>query len=104
MSVEAAGKPKQAPSIFFVYRHDGEDHVFCPVRNKPLKVSGKPEEIVRQWWLYRLVGTYGYSFDQIGVEVPVTVGSTEAKKKADIVVYTNNTKSVPLKPMPGSSM
>jgi type I restriction enzyme M protein len=93
--VEVKQKPSQVSASFHVSRYDGENYIFCPVRQKAFKVSGKPEELVRQWWLYRLAETYGYSFDQMGVEVPVTVGSTEAKKKADIVVYTNNTKAVP---------
>ena len=62
-------------------------------RNKPyLKdfVDGKdrptkPEEIVRQLDLYRLIHTYGYPVDPIRVEKAVYFGSTVAKKKADIV-------------------
>ncbi len=69
--------------------------MFCPVRKKAYKVNGKPEEKVRQWWLYRLRDTYGYSFDQLSVEVPVVVGSSEAKKKADIVVYSDKLKRTP---------
>ncbi len=63
-------------------------------RNKPyLKdfVDGKdrpakPEEIVRQLYLYRLIHTYGYPVDRISVEKAVYFGSTVAKKKADIVI------------------
>lgn len=55
-------------------------------------LRAKPEEKVRQWWIYRLRDTYGYSFEKISVEVKVTVGSTEAKKRADIVVYTDKRK------------
>ncbi len=50
---------------------------------------------MRQWWLFRLAEVYGYSFDQMAVEVPIIVGSSEAKKKADIVVYTNNKRVTP---------
>ena len=46
----------------------------------------KPEEIVRQLYLYRLIHTYGYPVDRISVEKAVYFGSTVAKKKADIVI------------------
>lgn len=83
-------KPNKAPDKFCVYKVDGEEYVFCPIRKKPFKA--KPEEKVRQWWIYRLKEVYGYSFSQISVEVPVIVGSTEAKKRADIVVYMDDKK------------
>lgn len=38
---------------------------------------------------------YDYEFNQIAIEVPVKVGSAEAKKAADIVVYTDKMKSSP---------
>ncbi len=38
---------------------------------------------------------YGYSFDQMDVEVAVRVGATEAKKKADIVIYTTTGTKTP---------
>lgn len=46
----------------------------------------KPEEIVRQLYLYRLIHTYGYPAERISVEKAVYFGSTVAKKKADIVI------------------
>jgi type I restriction enzyme M protein len=88
-------KPTQVSTKFELYRFDGDLYVVCPIRRKALKVNGKPEERVRQWWLFRLKEVYGYSFDQMSVEAPVLVGSTEAKKKADIVVYTNSKKDRP---------
>jgi type I restriction enzyme M protein len=88
-------RPTEAPAHFTLYALGSDNYVYCPVRNRAYKVNGKPEEIVRQWWLHRLKENYGYSFDQMSVEVPVKVGSAEAKKAADIVVYTNNTKNHP---------
>ena len=85
-------KPTAAPNKFTIYVVDGEEQIFCPLRKKVYKIDGKPAELVRQWWIYRLKDTYGYSFDQMSAEVPVKVGATEAKKKADIVVYKDNTK------------
>lgn len=88
-------KPEKAPSEFTVYKVDSDEYVFCPIRQKAYKVDKKPEEKVRQWWIYRLVEVYGYTLDQIGVEISVTVGSAEAKKAADIVVYQDNKKNSP---------
>jgi type I restriction enzyme M protein len=88
-------KPTSAPAKFTIYVLADGDFIFCPIRKKLYSVSGKPEEIVRQWWIYRLVETYQYEFEQIAVEVPVLVGSTEAKKKADVVVYKDKSKKLP---------
>ncbi|MFH1968385.1 MAG: N-6 DNA methylase [bacterium] len=54
-----------------------------------LKQSGKPEEIVRQLWLYKLNKFYGYPFDLIDTEKSVHFGSKEFAR-ADIVVYKND--------------
>lgn len=93
LTVETSIKPTKAPDKFCVFRIAGDDYIFCPIRKKLYKA--KPEEIVRQWWIYRLKEVYGYSFSQIDVEVKVTVGSTEAKKRADIVVYMDDKKAIP---------
>lgn len=93
--VVSAVKPVSAPEKLTIYRVLDEEYLYCPIRRKAYKVNDKPEEKVRQWWLYRLTEVYGYSFEQIGVEVDVVVGSTVAKKKADIVVYQDSRKSVP---------
>lgn len=82
-------KPDDTSAGLAIIDVEGEEFIFCPVRRKAYKVNSKPEEKVRFWWLYRLKNEYGYSFDQLAVEVPVKVGATEAKKKADIVVYTD---------------
>ena len=46
----------------------------------------KPEEIVRQLFLYRLIHTYRYPPSRIVVEKGVQFGSTIAEKRADIVI------------------
>lgn len=94
-TVKQANKPTEAPAKLTIFLVDDEQYLFCPVRKRPYKVDGKPEEKVRQWWIYRLRDQYGYQFDQIGVEISVKVGSTEAKKKADIVVYRDSSKRIP---------
>ncbi|NCD03808.1 MAG: hypothetical protein EOM00_12615 [Clostridia bacterium] len=91
--VEVNSRPKDVSDKFCVYLFEGEEYVFCPIRKKLYKA--KPEEKVRQWWIYRLKEVYGYSFSQIAVEVKVRVGSTEAKKRADIVVYKDDKKNIP---------
>lgn len=93
--IEVSDRPQQAPQEFCVFEYKGDKYVFCPIRNKLINVNHKPEEIVRQYWLYRLKEVYGYSFEQMGVEVKVRVGSTEAKKKADIVVYMDESRATP---------
>ena len=85
-------RPSAVPAQFTVFEVGSEEFIFCPIRNRAYKVNGKPEEIVRQWWIYRLRDLYDYDFSQMEVEVSVTVGSSESKKKADIVVYSDKSK------------
>ncbi len=94
-TIKSKDKPQEAPQEFTVFIVESDEYIFCPIRKRQYKVDNKPEEKVRQWWLYRLKEVYGYSFDQINVEVSVKVGSTEAKKKADIVVYQDNKQVKP---------
>ena len=53
------------------------------------KQSGKPEEIIRQLWLYKLNKFYSYPFNIIDTEKSVHFGSKEFAR-ADIVVYKND--------------
>lgn len=94
-TINTHDRPSAAPMNFTVYDVHGDKYVFCPIRKRSYKVNEKPEEIVRQWWIYRLKELYDYDFAQLEVEVPVKVGATEAKKKADIVVYTDKNKKRP---------
>src|SRR5437762_2754313 len=57
-------------------------YVRCMIRDREIKL--KPEEIVRQLYLRRLLKGYGYPKNRIAVEFPVAFGSE--KKFADIVV------------------
>jgi len=54
----------------------------CLIRDKDIKL--KPEEIVRQLYLRRLLNSYHYPKKRIAVEFPVQMGSE--KKSADIVI------------------
>jgi type I restriction enzyme M protein len=69
---------------------EGKTLILCPVTGK--KKAAKPEEVVRQLMIDRLHYEFGYDLKQMGVEVPIKMGSTYASKKADIVVYREPTK------------
>jgi len=47
----------------------------------------KPEEIVRQLYIKRLMDDYGYPAERIAVEKPVQFGSAVHEKAADIVIW-----------------
>ncbi|MCX6791497.1 MAG: N-6 DNA methylase [Candidatus Gottesmanbacteria bacterium] len=51
------------------------------------KQKGRPEEIVRQLWLYKLHTQYGYPLDRIDTEKSIHFGREIHAKAADIVVY-----------------
>ena len=51
------------------------------------KESGKPEEIVRQLWLYKLNKHYNYPFDRLDTEKDIHFGREIHSKAVDIVVY-----------------
>lgn len=57
--------------------------------------TSKPEEIVRQLWVYKLIHQYGYRWDEIDLEANVQFGTEVGTKAADIIVYTDNTKVTP---------
>jgi len=48
------------------------------------KNKKKPEEIVRQLFIFELIDNYGYSLDKIKIEEKVSFG--REKKRADIIV------------------
>lgn len=51
------------------------------------KQKGRPEEIIRQLWLYKLNKNYNYPFDRIDTEKSIHFGREIHAKSADIVVY-----------------
>lgn len=51
------------------------------------KKTGKPEEIVRQLWLYKLHHHYLYPFDRIETEKSIQFGTEVHAKRADIVIF-----------------
>jgi type I restriction enzyme M protein len=64
----------------------------CQVRQKD--VPAKPEEIVRQLWIYRLLNHYKYPLSRITVEYPITFGR-DSSKRADIVVFDADRVTIP---------
>lgn len=49
--------------------------------------KGRPEEIVRQLWIQKLISEYGYPVGQIEIERSVQFGREIHAKAADIVIY-----------------
>jgi len=68
-------------------------YVHCLKRDKDLLVydknknTSKPEEIIRQLWLVRLIKDYRYPLERIEVEKDVRFGREIHAKAADIIVY-----------------
>lgn len=91
IQVDAFGKP--SPGGVEVFRKGGKSYVHCQIRDRDLRF--KPEELVRQHALCELLEDLGYEKSQIGVEVPVQMGSEVHKKPADVVVYTDDKKTTP---------
>ena len=54
------------------------------------KDSGRPEEIVRQLWLYKLNKKYKYPMDRIDTEKSIHFGREVHGKAVDIVVYKSD--------------
>jgi type I restriction enzyme M protein len=73
------------------FEKDGKYYLQCLKRNKSL--VAKPEEIVRQLMIYKLVNIYKYPINRIDVEVDVQFGREIGKKRADIVIYRENGKT-----------
>ncbi len=61
----------------------GKTVIKCQVRAKD--VQAKPEEVVRQLWLYRLLHHYNYPLKRLAIEYPITLGR-DTSKRADIGV------------------
>src|ERR1043166_732379 len=59
-------------------------YIRCLIRDKDVQL--KREEGIRQLWLARIMGKYGYPKGRISVEYPVTFGR-DTSKRADIVIF-----------------
>lgn len=68
----------------------GKFYVKCLKRDR--YILANPEEVIRQLAILKFRDSLNYSLNVIDVEVPVKMGSSYASKKADIVVYKEETK------------
>jgi len=66
-----------------IIEQDGKFYIKCQIKDK-YKLA-KPEEIVRQLWIYRLINEYNYPKERIDIERIVYFGSKD-HGLADIVV------------------
>jgi type I restriction enzyme M protein len=83
---------KEIASLQLIDRN-GKPYIPCAVSKKPR--PAKPEEIVRQLFLRKLIDDYGYEAARIAIEKPVQFGSAVHEKAADIVVWEKNTVDTP---------
>lgn len=65
---------------------NGKTYVKCLVRKKDILL--KPEEIVRQLYIYKLVHEYGYPVERMELERVINFG--REKKRADIVIFSKS--------------
>ena len=70
----------------------GKATIQCLVTGKPR--LAKPEEVVRQLWLARLLNHYHYPKSRLAIEFPVTFGRDNTKR-ADIVIFDKDRPTVP---------
>ena len=89
--------PEQVLNIF--EKEKGKFYTKCLKRSKDIllyneeKNLGKPEEIVRQLMLYKLVHNYKYPIDRMDVEVDVQFGRDIGSKRADIVIFREDMRT-----------
>lgn len=79
------------PTGIALIEDKGKYYVVCRKRKK--RVVFKPEEVVRQKILNTLIDDFGYPEDHIELEVGVQMGSSIHEKPADIVIYSDSSKS-----------
>ncbi|HYE72254.1 MAG TPA: type I restriction enzyme HsdR N-terminal domain-containing protein, partial [Blastocatellia bacterium] len=72
-------------SALEIHEKKGKPHLYDFVSGK--ERPAKPEEIVRQLVLYRLLNSYGYPKSRISVEKGVQFGASIHEKRADIVIH-----------------
>src|SRR3989344_298206 len=88
LSVFEGISPEQVLSLS---EKEGKYYLECLKRKK--SIQAKPEEIVRQLMLYKLVHFYKYPLDRLDVEVDVQFGRDVGSKRADIVIFREDMKT-----------
>src|ERR1700733_14650142 len=76
-----------------IFLKNGKPYLECLCTLKPR--PAKPEEIVRQLYLRKLMEEYGYPRDRVAIEKRVHFGSSVHEKAADIVVWEKGTTDTP---------
>ncbi|MCC6322273.1 MAG: type I restriction enzyme HsdR N-terminal domain-containing protein, partial [Phycisphaerales bacterium] len=71
----------------------GKPYLKCWATDKDR--PAKPEEIVRQLYIRKLIDHYGYPKDRLRIEKEVYFGSAVHEKRADIVVIEKDTADTP---------
>ena len=77
--------PAEAFDAIEIREQQGRQVVRCLATGKMR--PAKPEEIVRQLFLWKLIHEYNYLLDRIALEKPVQFGSAVHQKAADIVIF-----------------
>lgn len=75
-----------------LFDRNGKPYIKCLATGKEKQV--KPEEVVRQLWIHRLINHYNYPTSRLAVEYPITFGR-DTSKRADIVVFDKDRPTVP---------
>lgn len=91
-SIELFGEKAIKTVEGYLVSKNEKTYIRCAVRKK--EILAKPEEIVRQLWIHRLVHHYGYPLKRVAVEYPVTFGR-DTSKRSDIVVFDPDRPTVP---------
>jgi type I restriction enzyme M protein len=76
-----------------LFDKNGKPYLTCAASDKPR--PAKPEEIVRQLYLRKLMTHYGYPKERIAIEKPVYFGSSVHEKAADIVISEKDAPTTP---------
>ncbi|MFA4880015.1 MAG: N-6 DNA methylase [Candidatus Doudnabacteria bacterium] len=79
--------------VLYITKEEQSKFYVRDIKSKKLKMvfddknqKGRPEEIIRQLWLYKLTNFYKYPLDRIDTEKSVHFGTKEYAR-ADIIVY-----------------
>jgi type I restriction enzyme M protein len=67
-----------------IFEKNGKPYLKCLVSDRDRQA--KPEEVVRQLWLRKIMEEYHYPKERIKVEHPVWFGSGVSEKSADIII------------------
>ncbi|NJM41598.1 MAG: N-6 DNA methylase [Anaerolineae bacterium] len=74
-----------------LFDKNGKPYLTCLATDKDR--AAKPEEVVRQLWLRRLMNHYGYPKARLRIELPITFGR-DTSKRADIVILDKDRPGV----------